>query len=121
MKALVLEGNDRIVQLYKSIFLQKKCDAEFASDSSVCLDLFSQKNSSYDLVILDKSTKTDIDSNLEDEIRIANPNQKIFFLSPYMSTREKEFDSVSETLDLIDKPFALVSLLSQLELKVLEK
>jgi len=121
MKALVLERNDRIIQLYKSIFLQKKCDAEFAPDSSACLDLFSQKKSSYDLVILDKSTKTDIDSNLEDEIRIANPDQKIFFLSPYMSPREKEFDSVSETLDLIDKPFAMVNLLSQLELKAFEK
>ena len=121
MKALVLEGNNRIVQLYKSIFLQKKCDAEFVSDSSSCLDRFTTKSASYDMVILERSTKTDIDSNLEDEIRIANPEQKIFFLSPYMSPREKEFESVSETLDLIDKPFAMVNLLSQLELKVVEK
>lgn len=117
MKALVLEQNDRIIQLYKSIFSQKKCDAEFVSDSFSCLDKFATKKSQYDLVILEKPVKTEIDSNLEDEIRMACPDQKIFFLSPYMSPREKEFDSVKETLDLIDKPFAMVNLLSQIEIK----
>lgn len=117
MKALVLEENDRIIQLYKSIFTQKKYDAEFVSDSFSCLDKFARKNDQYDLVILEKPTKTDIDSNLEDEIRTVSPDQKIFFLSPYLAPREKEFDSVKETLDLIDKPFALVNLLSQLEIR----
>lgn len=122
MKALVLEQNERVVQLYKSIFMQKKCEAEFVSDSLSCIDKFTTKNNQYDLVILERPIRTDIDTNLEDEIRAASPDQRVFFLSPYMTPREEEFDSVKETLDLIDKPFALVNLLSQLEIKpTLEK
>jgi hypothetical protein len=34
-----------------------------------------------------------------------------------MTPREEEFDSVKETLDLIDKPFAMVNLLAQLVVK----
>lgn len=117
MKALVLEQNERIIQLYKSIFMQKKYEVEFVSDSLSCIDRFVAKSSQYDLVILEKPIRTNIDTNLEDEIRVANPDQRVFFLSPYMTPREEEFNSVKETLDLIDKPFALVNLLSQLEIK----
>lgn len=117
MKVLVLEQNERIVQLYKSIFTQQKCEAEFVSDSLSCMDKFSTKTSQYDLVILEKPTKTDIDTNLEDEIRAAIPSQRVFFLSPHMAPREEEFDAVKETLDLIDKPFAMISLLAQLAIK----
>lgn len=117
MKALVLEQNERIIQLYKSIFMQKKYEVEFVSDSLSCIDKFVAKSSQYDLVILEKPIRTDIDTNLEDEIRVANPDQRVFFLSPYMTPREEEFNAVKETLDLIDKPFALVNLLSQLEIK----
>lgn len=117
MKALVLEQNERIVQLYKSIFTQQKCEAEFVSDSLSCIDKFATKASQYDLVILEKPTKTDIGTNLEDEIRAASPTQRVFFLSPYMTPRAEEFDSVKETLDLIDKPFAMVNLLAQLAVK----
>lgn len=117
MKVLVLEQNERIVQLYKSIFTQQKCEAEFVSDSLSCMDKFSTKTSQYDLVILEKPTKTDIDTNLEDEIRAVIPSQRVFFLSPHMAPREEEFDAVKETLDLIDKPFAMISLLAQLAIK----
>ncbi len=117
MKALVLEQNERIIQLYKSIFMQKKYEVEFVSDSLSCIDRFVAKSSQYDLVILEKPIRTNIDTNLEDEIRVVNPDQRVFFLSPYMTPREEEFNSVKETLDLIDKPFALVNLLSQLEIK----
>jgi len=116
MKALVLEQNDKIVQLYKSIFAQKKYDAEFVVDHGECLDRVIAKNQ-YDFVILEKPIQTDIDTNLEDEIRMANPNQRVFFLSPYMTQRDEEFDTVKETLDLIDKPFAMINLLTQLEIK----
>lgn len=116
MKALVLEQNDRIIQLYKTIFEQKNHDAEFVGDHGQCLDKVMAKNH-YDLIVLEKPIKTDVDTNLEDEIRMANPGQRVFFLSPYMTQRDEEFDNVKETLDLIDKPFAMVNLLTQLEIK----
>jgi CheY-like chemotaxis protein len=116
MKALVLEQNDRIIQLYKTIFGQKNVDVEFVCDHGQCLSKFAKENA-YDFVILEKPIKTDDDANLEDKIRSANPQQRVFFLAPYMTPRDEEFSSVKETLDLIDKPFAMVNLLSQLEIK----
>jgi DNA-binding response OmpR family regulator len=117
MRALVLEDNGRIIELYKKIFFQKKYDVDFVQDTSSCLDRFTAQPSEYDFVILEKPIKLDSHANLEDQIRQASPKQKVFFLSPYMTQRDKGFESVKATLDLIDKPFALITLLSSLEIK----
>jgi DNA-binding response OmpR family regulator len=115
VKALVLEENSRVIELYKKIFEQKRCEADFVEDMFTCLDKIDTNDPKYDFVVLEKSIETK-DGNLEDNIRVANPQQKVFFLSPYMAQRAEEFRSVKDTLDLIDKPFAMISLLSSLEI-----
>ncbi|MEM3006922.1 MAG: hypothetical protein QXW37_00865 [Candidatus Nitrosotenuis sp.] len=116
MKALVLEENVRIIELYKKIFEQKNHQVDFVSDVGSCLGRIDD-NTNYDFVILEESMRIPEGDNVEDLIRAARPQQKIFFLSPYMSHRDPQFDAVKETLDLIDKPFAMISLLSFLEIK----
>lgn len=116
MNALVLEDNPRITGLYEKIFSSVGFEVDFAFDKFSCIDKFLNPDKNYDFVILEKSAKFDESVNLEDKILSMNPHQKIFFLSPYMSARNSEFDSISETMNLIDKPFAMVSLLSYLEL-----
>ncbi len=117
MRALVLEDNNRIIELYKKIFSQKKYEADFVSDKSSCLDRIMEQTHGYDFVVLEKPTKIDGHTNLEDQIRQSSPQQKVFFLSPYMTQRSNEFEPVKASLDLIDKPFALITLLSYLEIK----
>lgn len=121
VKALVLEDNNRVIELYKKIFQQKKCEADFVSDTGTCLGRFDGGSQGYDFVVLEKSTKMDSDANLEDTIRSANPQQKVFFLSPYIAPRDKRLESMKETLDLIDKPFAMISLLSSLEIAAVHR
>ncbi|MEW6043804.1 MAG: response regulator [Thermoproteota archaeon] len=116
MKALVLEENSRIIELYKKIFEQKNYQADFVSDVDACIGKFDDSQD-YDLVILEKSMRIPEGETVEDLIRTSRPQQKVFFLSPYMSPRDMQFDAVKETLDLIDKPFAMISLLSSLEIK----
>lgn len=116
MKALVFEDNNKIIELYKKILSQKNYRADFVSDTGTCLEK-ATKSREYDLVILEKPTKIDDNTNLEDKIRQSSPKQKIFFLSPYLNDRGKEFASIKETTDIIDKPFALISLLSYLEIQ----
>jgi DNA-binding response OmpR family regulator len=116
MNALVLEGSPRITKLYEKIFSSVGFGVDFASDKTSCVDKFSNNCKSYDFVILEKSAKFDECVNIEDKILSINPQQKIFFLSPYLPARSSEFDSISETMSLIDKPFAMVSLLSYLEI-----
>lgn len=116
MNALVLEDNPRITKLYEKIFSSVGFDVDFVSDKFSCVDKFLNNGKSYDFVILEKSTKFDERINLEDKILSVNPQQKIFFLSPYLPARGSEFDSIGDTMSLIDKPFAMVSLLSYLEI-----
>ncbi len=116
MNALVLEDNPRITGLYEKIFSSVGFEVDFVSDKFSCIDKFLNPDKNYDVVILEKSAKFDEVANLEDKILSMNPQQKIFFLSPYMSARSSEFDNISETMNLIDKPFAMVSLLSYLEI-----
>jgi len=116
MNALVLEDNPRITGLYEKIFSSVGFDVDFVSDKFSCIDKFLNPDKEYSFVILEKSDKFDEVANLEDKIRSMNPQQKIFFLSPYIPPRKSEFDSISDTLDLIDKPFAMIGLLSYLEI-----
>jgi two-component SAPR family response regulator len=115
--ALVLEDNLRIAKLYEKIFSTVGFDADFVSDKFSCVDKF-LNGKKYDFVILEKSTKFDERVNLEDKILSINPQQRIFFLSPYLPPRGSEFDSIGDTMSLIDKPFAMVSLLAYLEINV---
>jgi hypothetical protein len=116
VRALVLEQNTRVIELYKKIFEQKRCEADFVEDVHTCLGKIDGNDQKYDFVVLEKPIETK-NGNLEDNIRFTNPRQKVFFLSPYMTQRDKEFETVKETLDLIDKPFAMISFLSSLEIK----
>lgn len=116
MRTLVLEDNYRVMELYKKIFEQKNHSVEFVSDWASCMDVI-RNGAQYDCVILEEPTRIGEDANLEDEIRKMSPNQRVFFLSPYLSMRGDGFDNLRDTLNLIDKPFAMVSLLSYLEIK----
>ena len=116
MNALVLEDDPRITKLYEKIFSSVGFGVDFVSDKFSCVDKFLNNDKNYDFVILEKSTKFNERNNLEDKILSMNPPQKIFFLSPYLPARSSEFDSISETMSLIDKPFAMISLLSYLEI-----
>jgi CheY-like chemotaxis protein len=115
MKALVLEDNGRVIELYKKIFSEKGCDADFVRDSTQCLE-YAQIGGDYDFVVLENPTKAG-GANLEDRLRNVKPQRKVFFLSPYMSKRKEGFEHLKDTLDLIDKPFAMISLLSYIEIK----
>lgn len=116
MNALILEDSPRITRLYEKIFSAVGFDVDFVSDKFSCIDKFLNPDKNYDFVILEKSIKFDEHINLEDKILLINPQQKIFFLSPYITARGPEFSNISETMSLIDKPFAMVSLLSYLEI-----
>lgn len=116
MNALVLEDNPRIMCLYTKIFSSVGFNVDFVSDMFSCIDKFLNPDKSYNFAILEKSARFDEHINLEDKILSINPQQKIFFLSSYISKRNSEFDNISETMNLIDKPFAMISLLSYLEI-----
>ncbi len=100
MKACVFEKNPKVREVFRSIFSEKNYDVEFASDPAI-------DGTGYDLVILEKPLPG---------IDVTKLGRRVFFLSSYMTPRADEFAPLMETLEIIDKPFALVNLLAQLEI-----
>lgn len=116
MKFLVLEPNERVAKMYHKFFEQKQYQADIVQDESECLNRF--QTDSFDCVILEKSDFVR-NGRLEDQILEKNPEQKILFLSPYMN-----MDAVGiskATQEIIEKPFAMVRLLSQIQFQKSKK
>ena len=113
MKLLVVEQNEKISNIYKKIFNEKRYEVDFVKNEFECLDKF---NKNYDCVVLEKSS-TSFEDAIEVKLRKTNSDQKIFFLSPYLNSNEESPKLMRETREIIEKPFAMIALISQLELK----
>ncbi len=108
MKLLVLEQNELVSNIYKKIFEQKQYISDYAKNESECIEKF-DKN--YDYVVLENSKL----GNLEEKIRKIKPSQKILSLAPFMSSDGPT--ELKETQDLIEKPFAILTLFGKLEIE----
>ena len=113
MKLLVVEQSEKISNIYKKIFNEKRYEVDFVKNEIECLDKF-DKN--YDCVVLEKSA-TPFEDAVEDKLRKTNPDQKIFFISPYLNSNKESSELMKKTREIIEKPFAMLTLISQLELK----
>ena len=111
MKLLVLEENDRISSIYKKIFEEKNYEVDFAKNEFECLERYDPK---YDCVILENSNSVSNDFVLGEKIREQNPNQKIWYLKQD-SEAKNESEYLSETRKIIEKPFALLTILAKME------
>ena len=108
MKLLVLEQNELVSNIYKKIFDEKKFLADYAKNESECIEKY-EKN--YDYVVLE-SLKS---GNIEEKIRSIKPTQKILSLEPYMKKEGPE--SLREMQNLIEKPFAILTMFGKLEIE----
>jgi DNA-binding response OmpR family regulator len=107
MKLLVMEQSELVSKIYKKIFDEKQYEADFAKNDSECLKVF---DNSYDYVVLDDSVP-----NLEENIQKIKPSQKILSLSQYIDS--EGLPELKNTLDLIEKPFAILTMFGKLELE----
>ncbi len=119
MKFLVLKQNEQITNIYKKFFCKKNYDVDFAKSESECIKKFYDNQvldneSKFDFVILEDSCRLLDGNSLEDKIRDLNPDQKIFLLSSYMNLDKSELSK--ETQEIIEKPFAMITLLGYIEI-----
>lgn len=108
MKLLVLEQNELISDIYKKIFDEKKYFAEYVKSESECMEKFDEN---YDYVVLENIKS----GALEEKIRRVKPSQKILSLAPFMN-QEVPLE-LKKTQELIDKPFAILTLFGKLEIE----
>ena len=111
MKFLSVEKNCAIIRIYKKLFNEKNHDIDFIGSEEECFDSLGN----YDYVIFEYCS-TLHRAHIEDQILKKKPGQKILFL-PKPSNLSENKQMSQETKDLIEKPFAIVNLLSEIELK----
>ena len=113
MRFLVLEENERIIRIYKKFFDVKEFHVDFANDEKDCFQKITCL-ADYDYVIFEGTTPNE-NKVVEERIAGINPLQKTLFLSPYMNLENAEISI--ETQYLVEKPFAMVTLLGKIELE----
>ena len=113
MRFLVLEENERIIRIYQKFFDAKEFHVDFANDEKDCLQKIACL-ADYDYIILEGTTPSE-NKSTEERIVGINPLQKTLFLSPYMNLENAEISI--ETQYLVEKPFAMVTLLGKIELE----
>ena len=111
MKLLVVEQNEIVSKIYKNIFHEKNYDADFARNESECLEKI---DGNYDYIVVN-GTENDSQGFLQTKIRQIKPSQKIFSLSPYINSIAPP--EIKEAREIIDKPFALLTMVGKLELE----
>ena len=109
MKLLVVEQNELVSKIFKKIFDEKQYEVDFAKNDSECLERFSQN---YDYIVVENS-QTNPSVSLEQKIRQIKPTQKFFSLSHYINYEGPA--ALKETQDLIEKPFAMLTMVAKLE------
>jgi DNA-binding NtrC family response regulator len=109
MRLLVVEQNELVSKIFKKIFDEKQYEADFAKNDSECLERFSQN---YDYIVVENS-QTNPSVMLEQKIRQIKPAQKFFSLSRYINYDGPA--ALKETQDLIEKPFAMLTMVAKLE------
>ena len=109
MKLLVVEQNELVSKIFKKIFDEKQYHADFAKHDSECLDRFAPH---YDYVVVENS-QANPSLLLEQKIRQVKPSQKFFSLSEYINYEGPE--SLRESKNLIEKPFAMLTMVAKLE------
>lgn len=114
MNTLILEENERISKIFSKICNEKGIKVDIVKEIDI-ITIFENKiknGTTYDYVILDESKITENEKRLEDMLLGINPKLKIFFLSPYMKI---DANIPKTTQMIIQKPFALITLLSKLD------
>lgn len=114
MNALVLEENERISKIFTKIFEQKNLESCVARTPEDLLQIFKKSvvdKKEIDCIILDKTRNCFDGKRLEDIIFEMKSHQRIIFLL------ENSIESeLSETEAIIQKPFALIKMLTKIEI-----
>ena len=116
MKVLVLEENEKVTQIYKKIFEQKKIIVNFSKNETELLQRFGDE---YDYFILENPILAS--KLLLNEKHQNSVESKIIILSSFFSKNSEISNVPKETSDLLEKPFAMISVLSKLEIDLRKK
>ena len=117
MKVLVLEDDSKISNIYQKIFNEKKIEADFVENEP---DFMNKADEQYDYLILEKPLSAQ-NGFLEKREKDRNHDRNFLFLSSIIPKNNQSSNLRKETRDLLEKPFAMITLLAKLELNLPKK
>jgi len=125
MKILVAEDSQSVALVYKKT-LEKRGHMVIVTENGLkCLYQYSddfklrgddkKKTSLYDLVILDHKMPRMSGTDVAKEIIDMNPKQRILFVTGHVKDMMKGVRKIGEKIELMQKPFRISAMISQVE------
>ena len=115
MKVLILEQSEQISNIYKKLFDKKQIESESVKNE---FEFFEKCRNDYDYHILECQK---VSKNFFSNDYIKKMNKKFIDLSPYLDNNALISNVPKETSDILEKPFAMLTILSKLELNLIKK
>ena len=124
---LIAEDNEFTAKQYKIALEKRKHKVTLAKDGVECVDLYTNeakyeelfrksRTPPFDLVLLDHDMPRKTGADAAKEILECRPNQRLIFLSAYGNNiMQRLKDLRDETVQIIQKPFALNFLIKKIE------
>jgi len=131
LNILIAEDNAFTSKQYKTALEKKGHRVTLTTDGEECFDVFNdeskyselfkqQKNSPFDIVLLDQNMPRKTGIETAREILNLRKNQRIIFLSAYGEKILQDAHDVQEdTIQIIQKPFSLDFLVKKIEGRVI--
>ncbi len=125
MKILVAEDSPSVALVYKKTLEKRghmviitenglKCLYQYSDDFKLRGD-DKKKTSLYDLVILDHKMPRMAGTDVAKEIIEMNPKQRILFVTGHVKDMMKGVRKIGEKIELMQKPFRISAMISQVE------
>lgn len=125
MKILVAEDSQSVALVYKKTLEKRghlviitenglKCLYQYTEDFKLRGD-DKKKTSLYDLVILDHKMPRMAGTDVAKEIIEMNPKQRILFVTGHVKDMMKGVRKIGEKIELMQKPFRISAMISQVE------
>ncbi|HET8720208.1 MAG TPA: response regulator [Candidatus Nitrosotenuis sp.] len=124
---LIAEDNEFTAKQYKIALEKRKHKVTLAKDGVECVDFYTNeakyeelfrktRTPPFDLVLLDHDMPRKTGADAAKEILECRPNQRLIFLSAYGNNiMQRLKDLRDETVQIIQKPFALNFLIKKIE------
>ncbi len=131
LNILIAEDNAFTSKQYKTALEKKGHTVTLTSDGEECFDVFNdeskyselfkqQKNSPFDIVLLDQNMPKKTGIETARDILNLRKNQRIIFLSAYGEKILQDAHDVKEdTIQIIQKPFSLDFLVKKIEGRII--
>ena len=125
LRILVAEDYKDLAESYKIGLESRGHEVKITSDGIECLQAYSdnlrqnmengEERPHYDLVILDQQMPGMDGIDVATSIQKINSKQRIMFITGYANEVVKKLRQISESVEIMNKPFTLKALVTQVE------